>query len=860
MVAITPIYEARTFIMLIILIVSCCYVFPILYDRHKLHPVGDLEGFGLIGIRTLFLLSLLIPTYFQARTLGYLSEIIYYSGFGSNLFVTTITGCFLQLRMKYRPEFSHLRLLSESLYVFYGCVFWVTAINLDLVNILRTGGPFLLSSGTLFLAHADQQQFIQFFRQSSRRTLRDMVITISNDLREDILLQITMFRWIVDYWSTSQIDVMNSTSSSSFEPASTVPCEPVRVEIPSEKISSIRQNCWKNSSMDQQDHIDWCDIFPMLNVVTTQMEKEVHLVSNKDCHLPFDGLRQMLAKMDVDEYAHPAVQAYKKVVEKFPPNNEIGFAISVLSRCPAILLLLRRYSIASALALTSSFTLLPFLLLDFIRVQLWINSCFRFIADAGCNESIDPIASMENMYLIPAHIDSMTLLLSSDSFTPRKRSILHQVWINIQSSVGALEAGLTTARCVNTAAAAADIAANFSCLAELGQSITQKGWMHGLSLLLTELFLSQSGPRREGTYTQAALSLIENGKKVSTNFQSFTRDREHFPFWSQLLLNNWWNSIFQEKVASSNPQHNSGDKLTLTTQREDIQDSSCLTTHINSHPDDASLLDDRMSHDEFNESINPVNIENSGIEVVGEFPKQDDIITNNLRMNDRRNFCLSDVSNLIAIAYEKGLINDVTKSAFESMLIEQPSIRVLESLTSSLIDILKRAASQEPEIYLKEDDAQVVQNLNRFSNHKNLNFSRERDHQNPRNNEHHVESKLKNQDMDHHLKAIEHLHVHPVSAIRTMSSWEDISSQIDLLKLAGSSRRDFDRRHIVATGNVSETSEKASLHEKILEPEKKVKHIETAHMSREGSDSYCKNIVELSSEIEDDLQWIPISS
>jgi len=339
--------------------------------------------------------------------------------------------------------------------------------------------------------------------------------------------------------------------------------------------------------------MQWDEFMPMLNMATDQMTSEVHsLQQQQQGHhqnsqqpqqpqnsqpsapaasttntsaSPADdslhGLHTMLASMNVDDRAKPAVLAYKRNVTEFPPSRQLALAVSVVRRCPACVVFWWQLLIASSFqSISTTFhillTLLPLIGLEIIRIRAWALGCEALsrALDADDGEVAPPSASggaaddtnskRKSPFDSFSKIHPMTILLSgdddtivttvkSDTTSDGVTSVTAQVtiptllivWRNIQSSVSALEVSLTAARVAQTGAVAVDFAQNVMSLAQFGSEVSRHGWVHGLTVIAKEVILDHGGdvnsrPRgTKATFTQAAVSALQNGQVVAHNLQ-----------------------------------------------------------------------------------------------------------------------------------------------------------------------------------------------------------------------------------------------------------------------------------------------------------------------------------------------------
>jgi hypothetical protein len=145
--------------------------------------------------------------------------------------------------------------------------------------------------------------------------------------------------------------------------------------------------------------------------------------------------------------------------------------------------------------------------------------------------------------LLPGDMEPMEILLSSDSYSSFNRGSSLQVWMNVKSSVSALESSLTAVKCVNTANIATDVAFDVLSLAKLGLEVKDKGLPHGMSVLAKEFLnfhlektMNQSSDRssrmhneqqnqqQQDSYAKTAINLMNNGKILTKNVSDLLED------------------------------------------------------------------------------------------------------------------------------------------------------------------------------------------------------------------------------------------------------------------------------------------------------------------------------------------------
>ena len=245
----------------------------------------------------------------------------------------------------------------------------------------------------------------------------------------------------------------------------------------------------------------------------------------------------MLASFNVDDRAKPAVMAYKQAVTSFPPSRRDAVWISILKRCPATLALLYLYLVGSDVAFASTLTLLPFVVMEAFRVLHWAEACQRTLGPQGqdSQEVVTRGDVVVKMITIPADMDPMCILLSGDVYDPLRPPPLLQVWVNVCSSVVALEAGLTAARCAQTTAVAADFAGNLMSLAQFGVEVSQHGWLHGLTVMIQEVVYMHATGGDNTKYASAAVNAVRNGSIVARNVRALAEEDAHNPVIQPLL-------------------------------------------------------------------------------------------------------------------------------------------------------------------------------------------------------------------------------------------------------------------------------------------------------------------------------------
>mmetsp|Transcript_14660 Transcript_14660/g.33164 ORF Transcript_14660/g.33164 Transcript_14660/m.33164 type:complete len:528 (-) Transcript_14660:270-1853(-) len=256
-----------------------------------------------------------------------------------------------------------------------------------------------------------------------------------------------------------------------------------------------------------------------------------------------------LCDTSLNETAQPAVTAYTEAIEGFPPDRDLSMVVSVITQCPATLACLQvvswEYARGQSVGLVNPWwtilCLVPFVALDAWTIRHWIVSCHKMTnyrrrrLDHGdrnpgtANEPTDGALSVSAFW--EDTIDSMVLLLSpsidlsnrSDTIIPPTALL---VWWNIVDSVEALERTMKTARCIQSTAVAVDLTHNLHSLVDFGVQVQEKGWLHGLGLLLQEVIVSmdESMLRNEDEertqYIDAASSAVRNSQIMFQNVKA----------------------------------------------------------------------------------------------------------------------------------------------------------------------------------------------------------------------------------------------------------------------------------------------------------------------------------------------------
>lgn len=521
--------------------------------------VDATEQLDMAQFRRLCFCFLIIPTALEMRTISFLSQIKAESGW---MLYNTCLAVAIFSFMMYLLKVQHWKprdCTYKGLLVLYGSALMVTIVKTDLRRMPILAAPFFLATGTLLITyHDDDMEWLsRSLRHALRLTLRDVLSSVSQKVGEDEMLQLAILRWIVDYWSYNPSS--GTESSSSTRPQSeSASARPNSSGTPASSSGSVSSTTLVVSSSPVPQHeVQWEELLPMLNMATDQMASEVNTLqssepvsgpstearrsqasstsrssysSSSSCapesnhNNSLDNLKSMLLSLDVDERGKPAVLAYRRGVESFPPTKHFAIAMSIVRRCPALLTLLWQCIFGSKSLTTAFMLLLPFVILEYYRIEAWMEACDRVAQAAGDQVTGEREEAQESAIL--KNVDSMTILLTGDNHSALNPPTLLMVWRNIISSVSALEVGLTAARCAQTTTVAIDFAGNIMSLLQFGFEVSEYGLVHGLAVMAKEaIFMHTSGEaetrqqsRNPNTrYAGAAVDAVHNGHVVARN-------------------------------------------------------------------------------------------------------------------------------------------------------------------------------------------------------------------------------------------------------------------------------------------------------------------------------------------------------
>lgn len=456
-----------------------------------------------IQLRRICLFMLLVPTVLEMRTLHFLSQV---SNDGSSVLsilciaVLSAALCYSYDRGKVTPH----ECTKRGLIVMYGAALLRVAVSGDSIRHLPLLlAPFSLATGVLLYSSGerdDEEWLSRAIRMALRRTLRDVLAEVGESVQQDEMLQLAMLRWIVDYWTNTTTPDGNSGGTGGSERPPQPAAPPTSTgERPSPPASSAVVTA--NTTLPgSRPEVQWPDLLLMLTMTTGQMESEVETLQQQqqqaggssshrpassasststppEAHSPsissVQNLQAMLSNMDLDSHAKPAVEAYRRSVRDFPPSQTVSIVVSVARRCPALLTLIVHVWFGShaTSGVLSSLLLAPIVAFELLRVQEWSDSCQHATSlmktASTMTTTVQTRASrsnntggIPNPAAAVADVDPMILLLSHDRLSLHQPPQLLVVWMNVCSSVGALQTGLTAVRCVQTTAVAVDFCNN----------------------------------------------------------------------------------------------------------------------------------------------------------------------------------------------------------------------------------------------------------------------------------------------------------------------------------------------------------------------------------------------------------------
>ena len=633
----------------------------------------------------------------------------------------------------------------RGLLILYGSSLLITIVRYDnekndIRRIPLLAAPFLTAMSTLLLIYQDDNMewLSRIIRHTFRLSLRDVLSSVSERVNEDEMLQLAILRWICDFWASNPASTTPQTKEGTDSSASNVTSSSSQSSPEEHTIFSTTINSSTGSTQPpsfEPNDIRWEELQPMLNIEIDHMETEIDALRSKSTQsgdsddstyaqqIQSDAississansshhqkqqnhhnmqslvaLKSMLLSFNVDDRAQPAVLAYRRAVESFPPKKRTAVMISILRRCPALLTVIFHIFCDIDSLFISSVILSPFLVMEYYRIVGWMEACQRF-APTTSNE-IDEQQIQD--WRIPAcleSLDTMTILLSGDVHSTFRPPSLLMVWHNVVSSVSALEVGLSTVRCAETTAVAVEFAGSAMSLVQFGFEISQNGIFHGVMVLVNEMLSMHANGRditnledlsddRSVQYTSAAIRAVHSGQRVVKNIHALSEDQNVVPivqpflrFLGMLTGHKWiWGKEEKrEDVLYADPEIPSSDVELRDTEIDNgeyIEAQACASTLDGSSEGNKMQTSNTFPGEETVSKKPPVI--NKVISV------QCDLIPKSHTPEEE----LSQVMEMVATSYEQGLIEEKEKDDFFQKLSE---LRREELFDPSVISAMKR--------------------------------------------------------------------------------------------------------------------------------------------------------------------------
>lgn len=691
------------------------------------------EGIDTEKIRSLSFILLMIPTMLEIRTFSFLSRInaeltangedngwttasMYCYNVGIAVCLSSVM-VFLRRARGMRPcDISHRGLLILYGFSLLTAIISYESYKSNIREMAVLAAPFLTATATLLLVYEDDsyEWLSRITRQTFRLSLRDVFSLVSERVTEDDMLQLAILRWICDFWASSPESTMPETKTGAENSVPTADSRPSfqsqsTTEQQQHPISETKQPA-ENSSEEvsfKHNNIQWQELQAMLNIEIDHMETEIdalrtettncspgneinHSAQNHESDDSLMGLKSMLLSFDVDERAQPAVSAFRKAVESFPPKKKTAVAISILRRCPALLTTMLHALFLNDMnsLFVTGLILCPFIVIEYYRIAEWMETCQQ-IESVSINETEEE--QRQNDWGVPSslnNVDTMTILLSGDGHAAFRPPSLLIVWFNVVSSVSALEVGLSAARCVETTAVAIEFAGNAMSLVKFGFEISEKGIFHGVTVLLQEV-ISIYGNGKDianldksddssAQYMSAAVRSVRYGQKIAKNIHTISNDKSVMSF-AQPFLNFF--AMLTHFGGKEEEQDNVFPTSHSTDHPEDL-DGVELQGEKNEHfeiPTDSSVIGDCKSDAPSEREIISGNPEALNSEI----PAQRDFIPKSATPDED----LSQIMDMIAASYEQGLIDQNEKDDFFKKLSE---LQAEELHDPSVLNAMKR--------------------------------------------------------------------------------------------------------------------------------------------------------------------------
>jgi hypothetical protein len=132
---------------------------------------------------------------------------------------------------------------------------------------------------------------------------------------------------------------------------------------------------------------------------------------------------------------------------------------------------------------------------------------------------------------------------------------------------------------------AVDFAHDIMSLAHLGYEVSQKGWIHGLGVLVHELIHLQT-PSQEGRYTTAVKGALKNSQRMARNIQVLIEEDAPIIGFLQAVLGKVW------LWGHDEPQSSSSIEITELTEDDAVEMMDTLVDDSTSIKSKRSLVAD----------------------------------------------------------------------------------------------------------------------------------------------------------------------------------------------------------------------------------------------------------------------------
>jgi hypothetical protein len=706
-------------------------------------------------VRRLSFVIFAMPTILEVRTFSFLTRIkvelatsLYKYNIGISLCISIVMMFLLRVRQMKPSDISYYGLL-----ILYGSALLITIVSYDnetndMRRIPFLAAPFLTATSALLLMYKDDDMewLSRIIRHTFRLTLRDVLSSVGERVAEDEMLQLAILRWILDFWASNPSEATTATATATA--AATTPTKEkeskpesapntaTKTQQKSEQVVSsigqISEEKVPTSMPSTKPHdIQWEELLPMLSVEIDHMEQEVDALQFKNIQSSGESdqldaavslttqkhhnqltihslvdLKSMLLSFSVDDRAEPAVSAYRNAVESFPPKKETAVTISIFRRCPALITLICHIFLLKDFKsfFISCVILCPFIAMEVYRINMWMEACQQF-APAEINDDVDE-DRIEEDWRIPTclkNVNTMTILLSGDVHSTFRPPSLLLVWHNIVSSVSALEVGLSTARCAETTAVAVDFAGSAVSLVQFGFEISQHGLLHGLIVMVNEIVSIHASGRdinsldlldddKSTRYTKAAIRVVNSGQRVVRNINSLSKDQNVMaiaqPFLSYLglIIGHKWLWGKDDEKSEDVSQTESDDLRSdlelrdtkMTGSSENVESTDLMSAIECSGEDNERQASNTCTRSVVNDTISI----------------QCDLTPKPTTPEEE----LSEVMDMVATLYERGLIEETEKGDFFQKLskLEKEELfdkSVLAAMKRSLRIVLENGSS-----------------------------------------------------------------------------------------------------------------------------------------------------------------------